>query len=244
MKEFLKLLNESRLTVVLTGAGISTPSGIPDFRGPQGIYKKYPQNVFDVDFFYSHPGKFYEFAKEGIFPMLDAKPNLAHILLAKLEERGFIEAVITQNIDRLHQKAGSKKVIELHGNVEEYYCVKCGREYTVEDVMKKLEKDCVPRCDACSSLIRPNIVFFGETLPQNALNEAIRLSSRADLMIVMGSSLVVYPAAELPLMTVRSGGRLVIVNMGDTPLDDLATLRYNADVVDFANNVMKKGGIS
>lgn len=244
MKEFLKLLNESRLTVVLTGAGISTPSGIPDFRGPQGIYRKYPQNVFDIDFFYSHPEKFYEFAKEGIFPMLEAKPNPAHVLLAKLEEQGLIEAVITQNIDRLHQKAGSKKVIELHGNVEEYYCTRCGREYTVKDVMEKLEKDSVPRCDDCSGLIRPNIVFFGEALPQNALNEAIRLSSKADLMIVMGSSLVVYPAAELPLITVRGGGKLVIVNMGETPLDDLATLKYNMDVVEFANNVMKEGGIS
>jgi len=244
MKEFLDLLNESRLTVTLTGAGISTPSGIPDFRGPNGIYKKYSQNVFDIDFFYSHPEEFYQFAKEGIFPMLEAKPNLAHVLLAKLEERGLIEAVITQNIDRLHQRAGSKKVIELHGNVEEYYCVRCEKKYTVEDVIEKLESLDVPRCDDCNGLIRPNIVFFGENLPQDALREAIELSSKASLMIVLGSSLVVYPAAELPLITVRSGGKLVIVNLGETPFDDIATLKYNMDVVEFARRVMEEGGIS
>ncbi|PLV59214.1 NAD-dependent protein deacylase [Thermotoga sp. KOL6] len=243
MKEFIKLLNESSLTVVLTGAGISTPSGIPDFRGPNGIYKKYPQNIFDIDFFYTHPQDFYRFAKEAIFPMLNTKPNLAHLLLAKLEEKGLIEAVITQNIDRLHQKAGNKKVIELHGNVEDYYCVKCGKEYTVEIVKRKLEVAEVPECDECLGLIRPNIVFFGEPLPQNALQEATKLSSEANLMIVIGSSLVVYPAAELPLLTVRSGGKLVIVNMGSTTLDDLATLKYNMDVVEFAKRVMEEGGL-
>jgi len=239
-EEFLKLLQESDSAVVLTGAGISTPSGIPDFRGPSGIYKKYPPYIFDVDFFYSNPEAFYSFAKEGIFTMLEVKPNLAHTLLAQLEEKGLIEAVITQNIDRLHQKAGSKRVIELHGNVEEYYCTSCGKAYTVRDVQRKLENAPVPLCDDCEGLIRPNIVFFGESLPKDALEEAIRLALKADLMIVVGSSLVVYPAAELPLLTLRNGGKLVIVNLGETAQDHLATLKFDLDVVEFARQVLEK----
>ena len=239
MEEFLELLKSSRRAVVLTGAGVSTASGIPDFRGPKGIYRKFPPDIFDIEKFYTNPERFYSFAKDGLFSMLDAKPNESHIMIAKLEEKGFIEAVITQNIDGLHQKAGSRIVLELHGNMSRFFCVSCKQIYSASEVREKVEKELVPKCTKCGSLIRPDVVFFGEPLPQEALQKAIEYSERADLMIVMGSSLVVYPAAYLPMITVENGGKLVIVNKGETGLDNIAFKKYDMDLVEFSRKILE-----
>lgn len=237
-KEFVEILMSAKNAVVLTGAGVSTASGIPDFRGPKGIYKKFPPDIFDIEKFYANPERFYSFAKDSLFSMLDAKPNETHILIAKLEEKGFIKAVITQNIDGLHQKAGNKVVLELHGSINKFFCISCKKVYDANEVRKKVEKELVPKC-VCGSLIRPDVVFFGEPLPQKTLQEAMRYSQSADLMIVMGSSLVVYPAAYLPMITVENGGKLVIVNRGETGLDSMAFRKYNVDLVEFSRKILE-----
>ncbi|QTA37963.1 NAD-dependent protein deacylase [Thermosipho ferrireducens] len=234
-RKAIELLKTSR-TVVLTGAGISTPSGIPDFRSKNGLYQKYGQEIFDIKEFYSNPSRFYNFAKEAIFPMISAKPNLAHNVLACLEKNKFVSGIITQNIDNLHQKAGSANVIELHGNVSKYYCVSCKKHYKVADVLKLMEQNDIPICE-CSGLIRPDIVFFGEELPEQAWNNAVKLVENSDLMLVIGSSLVVYPAAYLPVFHRNRGGKIIIVNKGLTELDEIATVKLEMDVIEFAEMV-------
>ena len=229
-EEFLELLRSSRLSYVLTGAGISTPSGIPDFRGPNGLYKFFPPDIFDIDKFLSDPKRYYDFSRERLSIMKSAKPNVAHEVLARLERMGLIRAVITQNIDGLHKKAGSENVIELHGNLEEYVCMSCGRRYPSEKVEELLKTEEVPRCEECGGLLKPNVVFFGEALPERELMEAFRLAEMADLAVAVGTSLVVYPAALIPRRTVETGGKLVIINRGETGLDGLAHLKYDVDV--------------
>jgi len=237
-RELLEKIKASQYVVALTGAGVSTESGIPDFRGPNGLYSKYPENVFDIDYFYADPEGFYRFWREALFPMNEAKPNVVHTLLAELEAQRLLKAVVTQNIDGLHQKAGSKNVIELHGNIFEYCCAKCGRTQRFETVKKLLESNPVPRCN-CGGLIRPNIVFFGESLPMHALSEATLHAQECDLMIVLGSSLVVYPAAQLPIIAKEHGAALFIVNRGRTGLDDLADFKFDVNLSDFAKELMK-----
>lgn len=236
----IELLKSCRYGVALTGAGISTPSGIPDFRSPTGLYSKYPENVFDIDYLYNNPEGFYRFCKEALIPMADAKPNVAHYLLAKLEQKGYIKAVITQNIDGLHQKAGNQNVIELHGSIYNYYCIKCLRRYTIDDVKNMLSKTSVPKCN-CSGMIRPDIVFFGEQLPQKALSEAEYHSVNCDLMIVFGSSLLVYPAAQFPYIAKMNGSKLIIVNSGRTGLDHICDLKIEKELSTFANEFFSSG---
>lgn len=238
-KELIEKLKNSHHVVALTGAGVSTASGIPDFRSPGGVYSKYPEYVFDIDYFCTDPSGFYRFWKEALLPMNQAKPNSVHLLLAELERLGFLKAIITQNIDRLHQKAGSKNVIELHGNIHEHYCVKCGKEYSIDEVKELLYANPVPYC-SCSGLIRPNIVFFGENLPSSALNEAMKHARNCDLMVVLGSSLVVYPAAQLPIIAKEHNATLFIVNRGKTGLDGLADLKIEVDLVEFANDLAEQ----
>ncbi|MFN4189496.1 MAG: NAD-dependent protein deacylase [Pseudothermotoga sp.] len=233
MDHFLQLIKSSKHVVVLTGAGISTPSGIPDFRSPTGLYSKYPENIFDIEYFYRDPKGFYKFCKEVLIPMTDVKPNTAHFMLAKLEQKGILKAVITQNIDGLHQKAGSKNVIELHGSVYEYYCTRCSKQFNISSVKEMLEVSDLPLC-SCSGVIKPKIVFFGESLPQEALYHAQDHSKRCDLMIVMGSSLVVYPAAQLPFIAKMKGAKVLIVNKGKTGFDDLCDLKIQEDLSLFA----------
>lgn len=232
---FLELLKSSKYVVVLTGAGISTPSGIPDFRSPTGLYSKYPEDIFDIEYFYRDPKGFYKFCKEVLLPMTDFKPNPAHIMLAKLEQKGILKATITQNIDGLHQKAGSKNVIELHGSVYEYHCTQCSKEYSLSSIKKMVEVSNLPLCN-CSGLIRPNIVFFGESLPERAIRDAQDYSTRCDLMIVLGSSLVVYPAAQLPFIAKMRGAKVVIVNKGETGFDHMCDMKIEEDLSVFAQN--------
>ncbi len=228
--EFLEILKKSRKSYVITGAGVSVPSGIPDFRGPKGLYKFFPPDIFDMESFLSNPKRYYDFSRERLSAIKKAKPNVAHEVLAELERRGLIQAVVTQNIDGLHLKAGSKNVIEIHGNLREYTCLSCGKVYTAEEVEDLMKGDPVPRCRDCGGLIKPNVVFFGEPLPEREIMEAFKIAEESDLAIAIGTSLVVYPAALIPRRTVETGGKLVIINRGETGLDDLAYVKYDVDV--------------
>lgn len=242
IERFRGLFSVSSKIVILTGAGVSTDSGIPDFRGPDGLYKKYSQNIFDIQFFKKNTETFYKFARECLIPMVKAQSNVVHRLIAKMETTGKILGVITQNIDGLHQKAGSKNVVEIHGSVNRYYCMSCHRNFTVDHVSQMLEKTSIPTCP-CGGVIRPDIVFFGEPLGEREIREAQKLSAVADLMIVFGSSLVVYPAAYLPVLTLRNGGKLIIVNKGETGLDDIADLKIDTNLSEFSKKMMSAGGI-
>jgi NAD-dependent deacetylase len=229
----------NHLTVAFTGAGISTESGIPDFRSENGIYSKYGKEIFDINFFYNNPEKFYEFAKEAFLPMYNASPNAAHRLLAKLEEKGYLMGVITQNIDNLHYKAGSKNVAEIHGNAIKFYCTRCKKRYSIQQVLESFY------C-SCGGLIRPDIVFFGENLHNEDWEKSLKLIEKAEVMIVIGSSLVVYPAAYLPILFKRKSGKLIIINKTITELDDLADIKVNSSAANFAENIfdfLKEKGV-
>ena len=220
----IDLLKSARHCVVLTGAGISTLSGIPDFRGKNGFYKRTDIDtgkIFDIDYFVRDPDYYYTHARDFIYNLDEKEPNIIHTELARLEQAGIVKAVLTQNIDLLHQKAGSKRVFELHGSPSRHHCLHCGKQYTFDEVVGLLEQGKV-RCTSCSSTIKPDIVFFGEPLDAEVLGQSDAEARKADLMIVLGSSLTVYPAAGLPEITLRKGGRLVIVNADPTPLDRYA----------------------
>ncbi|HEB11861.1 MAG TPA: NAD-dependent deacetylase [Spirochaetales bacterium] len=227
MDRFIKALNESQYCVVFTGAGVSTLSGIQDFRGEKGLYKKVDaEKIFDLSYFHQDPSYYYRNSKNFIYDLEEKEPNIIHQEIARLEKNGVVKAVITQNIDLLHRKAGSVKVIEVHGSPEVHKCLKCGRNFTFREISRVVQSDELPTCDSCGGIIKPEITFFGELLPAGALEEAVTESSRADLIVVLGSSLVVQPAASFPLYTLENGGQMVIVNNMATPLDSRAFLRY------------------
>lgn len=225
-------LANSRYAVVLTGAGISTPSGIPDFRSDKGLYNEninYEQ-MLSIDYFNRHPDEFYRFFKaKMIYP--EARPNFAHEFIAKLEPNP-VKAVITQNIDKLHQRAGSKNVIEVHGNLLEYTCVKCGAKATMDDVMRQ---DGTPKC-ACGGIFRPDIVFYGQQLNPDNIERSLAHISKADLVIVIGTSLTVYPVAGFINYRSRSS-KLVIINRDATPFDDVADLALHDDIINVARRL-------
>lgn len=228
-----QLLAEARYAVALTGAGISTPSGIPDFRSPgTGLWEKYdPMEVATIWAFRRDPKKFYEWFRPRVDSFLAAQPNPAHTALADLENMGILKAVITQNIDGLHQRAGSRQVIELHGNGRQAACMDCGREYAAEVLWGEYKKSGeVPQCRDCGGLIKPKVILFGEVLPPQALDAAWEEARKCDLMLVVGSSLEVTPAAGLPYMARDHGARLIIVNLQPTPADHLADAVIREDV--------------
>jgi NAD-dependent protein deacetylase/lipoamidase len=227
-----ELLRESSCTVALTGAGISVPSGIPDFRSPGGIWTKVdPMKVATIDAFRSDPRRFWDFYRPR-FQMLEGiRPNPAHEALVELEGRGLLEAVVTQNIDRLHREAGSRRVIEVHGTIETSSCTSCEASYRLEDV-EGLFVDGVAQCKLCTGLVKPDVVLFGEFLPERAIAEATELASRAELMLCVGSSLEVYPVAGLPELTVANGGKIAIVTQSSTPYDRQAAMKLDGDVVE------------
>ncbi|WP_033192444.1 MULTISPECIES: SIR2 family NAD-dependent protein deacylase [Fervidobacterium] len=244
MEKLAQMLKNSRFVVALTGAGVSVPSGIPDFRSPNGLYAKYGQDIFDIEQFYKNPDRFYNFAKEGLISMLQAEPNEVHRMLAKLEEKGLLKGVITQNIDGLHQKAGSKNVAEIHGSVRVWNCLKCAKRYEILDESHReflLSRDF--RC-SCGGLTKPDITFFGEMLPMNEFTKAQKWAESSNLFITLGTSLVVYPAAQLPIYALRNGAKLVIVNRGETPLDTYATFKFDTDLVEFSIILSELLGIS
>ncbi|QGA53614.1 NAD-dependent protein deacylase [Sulfolobus sp. E5-1-F] len=221
--EYEKIAEElisSSYAIAFTGAGISTASGIPDFRGPQGLWKKYSPELATVEYFEKEPKKFWEFYSLRMRGLFEAKPNKAHYSLAELEKMGIIKVIITQNIDGLHQKAGSKNVIELHGTMRRSYCVSCLRTYDSLNVLGMIEKGIIPpRCE-CGGIIRPDVVLFGE--PVKNIYEALSIAYESDLVISIGSSLTVYPANLIPQTVKERGGKLIILNMEETPLDSIA----------------------
>ena len=213
--------------VFFGGAGVSTESGIPDFRSPDGLYaQKYPhppEQMISRSFFDAHPAEFFAFYSDRMLA-LDAQPNRAHRKLAELEQAGTLSAVVTQNIDGLHQKAGSKRVLELHGSVHRNHCTRCGAFYTLDDVLRS---EGVPRC-GCGGVIKPDVVLYGEALDETTLNAAVRAIRRADLLLVGGTSLNVYPAAGL--LRYFTGAALAVVNKTPTPADARADLVIQASI--------------
>jgi len=222
-------LRNARHGVALTGAGVSTLSGIRDFRGKNGLYNDMDaEKIFDIDYFEEDPSFYYKAAGSFIYNLDEKEPSVVHTTLAALEDRGFLKALITQNIDLLHQKGGSRKVIEIHGSPRVHYCLKCpGVRMPFGEAAALVRAGELPRCPKCGRVLKPEITFFGEGLPQGALRDATTEAQDADLMLVLGTSLTVQPAASLPLYTLRRGGEIVIVNNMPTPLDHRAALHFD-----------------
>jgi NAD-dependent deacetylase len=230
-----ELLRDSSRAVVLTGAGVSVPSGIPDFRTPRtGLWENVdPMEVAHIDAWRRDPDRFWRFYGDRFAMLVDKQPNEAHRALAELERRGLIRGVITQNIDRLHRVAGTERLIEVHGSIESSVCLQCGGSFPLERVVEQLRGgDGAPECPACVAPLKPNVVLFGEMLPERALAEAQALALEADLLLCVGSSLEVYPVAGLPAITRGAGGRIALVTQGPTPYDDEADVKLDGDVVE------------
>jgi NAD-dependent deacetylase len=220
------LIVDSQPCVVLTGAGVSTESGIPDFRSRTGIWRQYdPMEYATIDAFRRDPAKVWDFYSKRLGILAEAKPNAAHLALAELERRGLVEAVVTQNVDRLHQAAGSERVVEVHGSIRTSSCLACGHREPFERVVELLP---VPACDRCGAVLKPDVVMFGELMPEAELERASALVRGARLLLVVGSSLEVYPVAGLPEEALAAGVKLAIVNKGPTPYDRRADLRIDA----------------
>ena len=227
--QLAQLIVESNKIVVFTGAGISTESGIPDFRSPGGIWSRYDPEDFSIQRFLSGPD-----ARKRIWKMstesgllTEAEPNPAHYAIARLHQLGKLDCVITQNIDNLHQKAGvpDDKVFELHGNMGWVVCLSCHRRFPMPEVLQRIREGIeVPDCPECQGILKPDAVFFGEALPQETLQEAIRRSRHCDLFIVVGSTLLIYPAAYIPTYAAEARAKLAIINLTPTPFDDYATV--------------------
>jgi NAD-dependent deacetylase len=232
MEEILRLkqfINESRRIAFLGGAGVSTESGIPDFRSETGHFKairdfgESPETLLSHDFFQKHPDRFFAYYKSSLL-ITDVKPNAAHLALARLEEMGKLTAVITQNIDGLHQKAGSKNVLELHGSIHRNTCMHCGKHYGAEEIS---DRESVPHC-TCGGIIKPNVVLYGEELDEGTLSSAVGYILEADMLLVGGTSLAVYPAAGL--IEFYRGSRLTLINKSVTPYDREADLVIHAPI--------------
>jgi NAD-dependent protein deacetylase/lipoamidase len=223
--ELAELIRTRQPCVVLTGAGVSTESGIPDFRSPTGIWAQVdPLEYASLDAFRSDPLKVWSFYKKRIGMLTEAEPNAAHVALAELERLGFVEAVVTQNIDLLHERAGSREVVEVHGSIRTATCPGCGERYALERVLELLAEADAPACPSCGEILKPDVVFFGELLPPEAIDRAYELARGAALLLAVGSALEVFPVAGLPLETMRAGGEVAIVNRGPTAFDNKASL--------------------
>ena len=230
-----ELLRDAHAAVVLTGAGISVPSGIPDFRTPgKGLWEEVdPMEVAHIDAWRRDPDRFWSFYGDRFASLVDREPNPAHEAVAELERRGLVRGVITQNIDRLHRLAGTRRLIEVHGSIDSAVCMQCGGRVTLERVLELLGgADGAPECEACVLPLKPDVVLFGELLPDAAIAEAQALAAEADLMLCVGSSLEVYPVAGLPALTRAAGGTLALVTQGPTPYDGDTEVKLGGDVVD------------
>jgi NAD-dependent deacetylase len=227
-----ELIRGARSTVALTGAGVSVPSGIPDFRTPEtGLWANVdPMEVAHIDVFERDPARFWSYYRPRFQSLGDKRPNAAHEALAELERLGLLDGVITQNIDRLHGAAGSREVVEVHGSIETSSCRECAVSYGIDEVEALFGSDGVAHCTACAGPVKPDVVLFGELLPDAAMARAQALAEAADLLICIGSSLAVYPVAGLPGLTLERGGRLAIVTKGPTPYDGDAELKLEGEV--------------
>jgi NAD-dependent deacetylase len=234
LTRLVELVGAARSVVALTGAGISVPSGIPDFRTPRtGLWANIdPMAVAHIDAFRSDPVRFWAFYGERFATLGAKQPNGAHRALVAMEAAGCLDAVITQNIDMLHRKAGSEQLLEVHGSIAACSCPRCAGGVALEEVRARIagEADGVPRCERCRGPLKPGVVLFGEMLDERTLERARELCAGAELLLCIGTSLEVHPVAGLPLLSVRGGGRLAIITQGSTPLDELADVRLRGDV--------------
>lgn len=241
-----KLLKKAKKVVALTGAGISTESGIRDFRGPDGLWKEEdPMKWAHIDAFMRDPSAYWARAADPNRSLNfdDVEPNAGHRGVAELEQMGKVIAVITQNVDGLHQKAGSNEVVELHGSVIGAHCLSCGAQYKRSEVVERVKKgESPPLCTKpnCKGILKSNTILFGEPLPQNALMRAYQLSELCDLMIVLGSSLVVYPAAQLPNVAARSGAKLILLNLEPTDRDHIFEIVINGRIGSVLPRIIEK----
>jgi len=229
------LLRKADYAVALSGAGISTPSGIPDFRSPgTGLWEQAdPMDVASIYAFRRHPEAFYAWIRPLVNPFLAARPNPAHRALAEMEAGGWLNAIITQNIDNLHQEAGAREVLELHGHLREATCIDCYRVVPAEKLLHDLlASDAVPRCAACGGVLKPNIVLLGEQLPIQVVNRTMEHIRRADLMLIVGSSLEMMPASQLPSIVHDQSGNLIVINLIPTYIDEVAEVVIHADVAE------------
>ena len=247
MKNLIEAMRKAKCVGCLTGAGVSTLCGIPDFRGPQGLYKqKDAERIFDIDWFDRDPSVYYNGCAELVYGLDKFQPGPVHQALNHLEDLGILKGIATQNIDMLHQKAGSANVYEVHGSPIFHHCRRCGDEKPFAEIMEMLHRSpspwhfdarSVPRC-ACGGVYKPDITFFGEALPEAAFASAQSLAIRSDVFLVLGTSLTVFPAAGLPRYTLQAGGKVFIVNAQPTSLDDYAAGVYR-DLGEFANAVLE-----
>jgi NAD-dependent deacetylase len=223
-----KFVSKSDKIVAFTGAGFSAESGISTFRGAGGLWSKYDPAIYaDINRFREDPSYYWSFFRDERYPVIkEAKPNDGHYVLVELETRGKLYRLITQNIDGLHQLAGSSNVIELHGNTREIRCLSCNGVYSMDEAYKLLQEDLPPKC-SCGGFLKPSTVLFGEPLPQDALDKAMLAVRNCDMFLVLGSSLVVYPASSMPSIAKKNGSVLVIINIDPTPMDYIADLVIN-----------------
>ena len=234
LSRLVELVRGARSVVALTGAGSSVPSGIPDFRSPgTGLWANVdPMAVAHIDVWRADPERFWGFYGQRFHTLEGKEPNAAHDALVELERRGVLRAVITQNIDRLHGKAGTGDLVEVHGSIATSSCLSCGARYPLAEVRERLAADPagVPRCD-CTQPLKPDVVLFGEWLPEDAIDRAFALAAAADLLLCIGTSLEVHPVAQLPGITAAAGGEVAVVTQGPTPWDQRAAVKLDGDVV-------------
>jgi len=227
MKENLikaaNIIKSSKNCFALTGAGISVESGIPDFRGAGGLWSKYDPSIYaNIDSFIKDPEMVWDMIFEMIDVIVSAQPNEAHISLARLEKIGILKAIVTQNIDNLHQRAGSSQVIDFHGNTAHLICLKCNNSYNTDHF--QVENNEIPHCLNCRAILKPSVIFFGEMIPPQALVDATELTDKADVVLVIGTSAIIYPAASIPVTAKRNGSTLIEINLEETDLTSLCDL--------------------
>lgn len=243
------LILQAKKIVVFTGAGVSTESGIPDFRSPGGIWDKYDPDEFTIQKFLSSAKarrKHWKMLSESSL-ITETKPNPAHYAIAELDRLGKLDCVITQNVDNLHQKAGvpENKVFELHGNMKWTICLSCHQRFPTEELLQRIKQEPdVLACPNCQGILKPDVVLFGEVLPEKTLTEATRRSQNCDLLIIIGSTLVIYPAAYIPMYAKNAGAKLAIINLSDTPLDHYATLVIHGKAGEIMSRVIGKVKLS
>jgi NAD-dependent deacetylase len=244
VKRAAELLSGAHSGLALTGAGVSAESGIPTFRGEGGLWTKYdPVKVASIDYFMADPSAYWTSSRERARVALAARPNPGHRALAALEAAGHLVAVVTQNTDGLHQDAGTRRVIEVHGSGRTVQCLGCGNREPRSAVQARLDSEMPPRCAVCGgTFLKPTVVLFGEAMPQAAVSEAFALARAADVILIVGSSLAVYPAADIPVVAIRSGARSIIVNAEPTPLDPIADVVIHGRAGDVLPEIVRLTG--
>ena len=237
-KNAAKIIKNSKNLVAFTGAGISVESGIPPFRGPTGLWSKYDPKILDIDFFLSHPDISWKYIKEIFYEyMQNVKPNKAHYFLAELENKGLLKGVITQNIDNLHQKAGSKNVIEFHGTASKLECINCKNKFDSNTISLD---NLPPLCPKCGGILKPDFVFFGEPIPADAFEKSIKLMQNADAVLVIGTTGEIMPASELPFLAKQNGAKIIEINIEPSNYTNLITDIFLNDKATIASEKLKK----